>query len=254
MCGPPQAATARLGQLASWACAREEIESPRGSAWDGRGAPWPQASLARGPERGSGSPGSNSKIPQIGGRRERQGKSPHNRDSALSDPTPSISTHHSPRKPRAILINYTFKKIYRLLAGGGGCPPANVPYRFEDVRPGCSVCICNSSKPRQRMGIISNHVPPTIQFKMYIPFAEYNVQPTSVRKLLILLFKQPSPSEAQKGCFANANSASKVKTRTQVFQGEWCLVWHHGVLWGLFTCSSPWPTWIWPLQGTGMQK
>lgn len=28
-----------------------------GSAWDGRGGPWPQASLERGPERGSGSPG-----------------------------------------------------------------------------------------------------------------------------------------------------------------------------------------------------
>ena len=28
-----------------------------GSAWDGRGGPWPQASLGRGPERGSGSPG-----------------------------------------------------------------------------------------------------------------------------------------------------------------------------------------------------
>ena len=59
------------------------------------------------------------------------------------------------------------------------------------------------------MGIISNHLPPRIQFKKYIPFAEYNVQPTSVRKILNLLLKQPSPSEAQKGCFANANSASK---------------------------------------------
>lgn len=51
----------------SWACAREEIGSPPGSAQESRGAPWPQASLGRGPERGSGSPGSQSKISQIRG-------------------------------------------------------------------------------------------------------------------------------------------------------------------------------------------
>lgn len=59
------------------------------------------------------------------------------------------------------------------------------------------------------MGIISNQLPPRIQFKMCILFAEYNVQPTSVSNVLILLLKQPFPSEAQKGCFADANSASK---------------------------------------------
>lgn len=78
--------------------------------------------------------------------------------SGVVHPTPNVSNHQSPRTPRAINTHeliIVFKK-HRLF--WGSCPPANVPRAFEGFKPVCCTCICNSSKPRQRMDIISNPI------------------------------------------------------------------------------------------------
>ena len=70
----PSVRTASSSRRMAWAAhgtgrvpGRRSGHRVAGSARDGRGGPWPQASLGRSPERGIGSPGSNSTICQLGG-------------------------------------------------------------------------------------------------------------------------------------------------------------------------------------------
>lgn len=75
---------------------------------------------------------------------------------------------------------------------------------------------------------------------MWILFAAHNMQPISINKiLLILLFKQPSPLLMGKLRYRRAallimpaqlaSSRAKAQTSTQVSQGDWDRMWHHGV-------------------------
>ena len=126
--------TASSGRRVTWAArgtgrvpGRRSGHRVAGSA-RGRGEPWPQASLGRGPERGTGSPGSNSKICQIGGQGVWQGES-----ALFSDPTLEISTLHAPRIPNTVLIKYSPKKTYKVCFRSALQPMFPLAPTFEDV-------------------------------------------------------------------------------------------------------------------------
>lgn len=113
MCGLPQQTPGGLGRARSWACA--QIRSPRGRQRPGR----PRGTVAPGLIREEPREGQlPAKVIQQNlpnwGRRGCGKRRVRTRRPCSLGPNPQCSTHHSPRIPRTILINYILTKTYRV--------------------------------------------------------------------------------------------------------------------------------------------